>query len=190
MSQARQRYALAWPERERMSGRTSVAGNSARLRALRVLSDRVETEVHNREMLHPRKAMCAYRQNHCFHSAGRLMMDALALGGPQDEKLRLVLLSRRDTQTARDDCFIHVCDVWPPLRDARVVTSAADLLACARALRVIAEGVWRGQDREDARTVESPATRERTGDNNCEFTLGDPVPGGGCLASRRWVSIE
>jgi hypothetical protein len=111
--------------------------------ALRALADLVETQERNRELLHPRKAMRANRQNRCHRSASGLLMDALAVGGPQDERLRLILLSWRDRPTARVECFQHVCEVWPPLRETRVVPSTADLLACAHALRIIAGGVWK-----------------------------------------------
>jgi hypothetical protein len=111
--------------------------------AFRALADGVEADERNRELLHPRKAMRAERQIRCYHSASGLLMDALALGGPQDEGLLRILRSWRDRPTARRECFVHVCAKWPPLRRARVVPRTSDLLACARAMRVIADGIWR-----------------------------------------------
>jgi hypothetical protein len=111
--------------------------------ALTTLADRIEVEERSREASHPRRAMKARRQTRCYHAASSLLMDALALGGPDDARLRSILLSWRDEPTARWQCFQHVCLEWRPLVDSRIVPSTADLLACAEALRVIARGVCR-----------------------------------------------
>jgi hypothetical protein len=108
---------------------------------LLALADEVESEERNRDLLRPRRAMTARRQQRCDRIACGLLMDTLALGGPVDEQLRLILLSWKDKPNAAWRCFEHVCHVWKPLVESRMVSSTSNLLDCAKALRMIATGV-------------------------------------------------
>jgi hypothetical protein len=108
---------------------------------LLALADEVESEERNRDLLHPRRAMTARRQNRCNRIACGLLMDTLAFGGPEDEQLRLILLSWRDKPDAPWKCFNHVCHEWKPLVESRIVSSTSNLLDCAKAFRMIAIGV-------------------------------------------------
>jgi hypothetical protein len=108
---------------------------------LLTLADEVESEERNRDLLHPRRAMTARRQNRCNRIASGLLLDTLAVGGPIDEQLRLILLSWKDKPDAPRKCFNHVSQVWRPLVESGMVSSTSNLPDCAKALRMIATGV-------------------------------------------------
>ena len=108
---------------------------------LRSLADEVEAEQRRREAPRPRSIMRRDDRTRPYRAASGLLMDALELGGPEDESLRRVLLSWRAKPAARWRCFYHVCKAWRPLVAGRVVPSASDPRACAEAMRVIAQGV-------------------------------------------------
>jgi hypothetical protein len=107
---------------------------------LRALADRIEAEEGNRESRRRRPGRMN-RATRFDHAASGLLMDAVELGGPEDQSLRRVLLSCRDQPSPRWDCFHHVCRAWRPLLYGRVVPSTTDRRACAEAMRVIARGV-------------------------------------------------
>ena len=110
---------------------------------LRDLADKIEAQekYKRRSSDFREKYKRRFNPRHLYHGASGLLMDALALGGPEDEGLRRVLLSWKNDPIGRLLCFEHVCRVWRPLVKCRIVVSTSDVLACTDALRKIADGV-------------------------------------------------
>jgi len=92
---------------------------------LRALASKIDAERLKYELscTHGAKRSRSKRRFDARAAASGLLMDALILGGPEDESLRRILLSWRENPVARLLCYEHVCRVWHPLREVGKVPS-------------------------------------------------------------------
>lgn len=143
-------------EKHRSGGLLRIAAS------LRALADQAERE-HRAHEHNPLIGLkCTLRLIKFHRTAGRLLLETLTYGGPQDEQLGRIVQSFHGSPTARESLFPHTCSTWRDLQDAHGHhPSSGDLLTCAEAVRRIAEGVCASDELHEKDTAEPDAAADR-----------------------------